>query len=368
MNTKITAVIVTNAPAPYRVPGWGIIAESEDIQLEVIYFAPPYIDTSLDATAYGSSHFLNGRYRQMDRRFKSNDPAVWSLLNRLRPDVVITMGYDPTHLYAFAWAVVHRVPHVVFTDGTAQSEKHLSSMHRLVRSIVFRLSCAFVGACDGSRELFRQYGVSDKQIHLSPLCTDNKRFYLPDKAKQTDFIFCGRFVDFKRPLFAMEMARAVAIRLGRRTSISFVGSGAMESEMRDFANQISDHVDTHFVGYVSQAELPACYGDARIFLFPSEGDVWGVVANEACAAGLPVIVSPHAGAAGELVVDGSNGYVRDMDLAAWTDAAVDLLTDEAKYQRFSHSSLARVGEYTFENAALGLANAIRQARQASRAS
>lgn len=166
----------------------------------------------------------------------------------------------------------------------------------------------------------------------------------------------------------MEVAREVAIRLGRRTSIDFVGSGVMETEMRDYAGEISDLVDTRFHSYISQSELPRRYADARILLFPTEADVWGVVANEACATGLPVIVTPYAGVARELVVDGSNGYVRDLDLAAWTDAAVDLLTDEAKYQRFSHSSLARVGKYTFDNAALGLANAIRQARQTSQAS
>lgn len=363
LNRKITAVIVTNAPAPYRLPGWRKVAEADDIQLDAIYCTQPHIDTSLDSAAYGfTPHFLTGRYRAMERRFMHCDLGVWSLLNRLRPDVVITTGYIPTFLFAFAWAVAHRVPHVVLTDGTAQSEKQLSWLHRLVRSIVFRRSSAFVGACEGSQALFRQYRVPDEQVHLSKLCIDNDRFALPDVAKQTDFIFCGRFVAHKRPLFAMELAREVAIRLGRRTSISFVGSGVMEPEMRDFAKQIADHVDTRFVGYVSQAELPGCYRDARIFLFPSEWDPWGVVANEACAAGLPVIVSPHAGAAGELVVDGSNGYVLDLELAAWTDAAVDLLTDAEKYQRFSQSSLARVAEYTFDNAALGLANAIRQAR------
>jgi len=363
MKPVINVVIVTNAPAPYRLPGWQRVAEADDIHLDVVYCTKPHIDTSLDSNAFGfTPHFLTGRYQAMERRFMHNDLGIWSLLNRLRPDVVVTTGYIPTYLFAFAWAVAHRVPHVVLTDGTAQSEKALSSLHRLVRRIVFGRSAAFVGACNGSRELFRQYGVPESRIHVSQLCTDNKRFNLPDSGKQTDFIFCGRFVAHKRPLFAMQMAREVAIRLGRRTSISFVGAGVMEQEMRDYAAQISDLVETRFHGYVTQTELPACYGNARLFLFPSEWDPWGVVANEACAAGLPVIVSPHAGAADELVLDGSNGYIRELDLTAWTDAAVDLLTDEEKYRRFSASSRARVAEYTFEHAARGLINAIRQAR------
>lgn len=367
MNSVINAVIVTNAPAPYRVPGWRRVAQTEDIHLDVIFCTRPHIDTLLDAAAYGfTPHFLTGRYRAMERRFMHSDPGVWSLLNRLRPDVVITTGYIPTFLFAFAWAVMHGVPHVAMTDGTAQSEKSLSWLHRFVRRRVFAHSAAFVGACEGSRDLFRQYGVPDNQIHISRLCAENDHFSRTGAATSADFIFCGRFLASKRPLFAMQVAREVAIRLGRRTSIDFVGSGVMESEMRDYAAQVSDFVDTRFHGYATQAELPFRYADARIFLFPTEADVWGVVANEACAAGLPVIVSPHAGAAGELVLDGSNGYVRELDVAQWAEAAVSLLKDETRYNRFSQSSRERVAEYTFDHAARGLANAIRQARPARR--
>lgn len=365
MNSVINAVIVTNAPAPYRVPGWRLVAEAEDIHLDVIYCTQPHIDTSLDATAYGfTTHFLTGRYRAMDRRFMHSDLGVWSLLNRLRPDVVITTGFIPTYLFAFAWAFMHRVPHVAMTDGTAQSEKSLSWLHRLVRRIVFARSAAFVGACEGSRDLYREYGVPADRIHTSQLCADNNHFSRSGSSTPVDFIFCGRYMESKRPLFAMQVAKEVAIRLGRRTSIDFVGSGEMELVMRDYAVQIFDYVDVRFHGYATQDELPSRYADARIFLFPTAADVWGVVANEACAAGLPVIVSPHAGAAGELVLDESNGYVRELDVSQWAEAAVSLLKDEALYNRFSQSSRERVAEYTFDHAARGLANAIRQARPA----
>lgn len=136
--------------------------------------------------------------------------------------------------------------------------------------------------------------------------------------------------------------------------------------MRSYAAQLSGLVDARFHGYVTQADLPTYYANARIFLFPTKFDVWGVVANEACAAGLPVIISPHAGAAGELVLDGSNGYIRDLDVAQWSDAAVRLLNDKGLYRRFSLSSRERVAEYTLDQAAYGLANAIRQARSVTR--
>ncbi len=298
----------------------------------------------------------------MEKRFMHCDFGVWPLLSKLRPDVVITTGYIPTFLFAFTWAVLHKIPHLVLSDGTVQSESQLSWLHRLIRRIVFKRSAAFIGACEGSYKLFRLYGVPENLIFLSKLCIDNARFYQPQSTTLVDFIFCGRFVAHKGPLFAMRVAKEVATRLGRKTSIDFIGSGVMESEMRDYAAQIADFVDTRFHGYVAQAELPSRYADGRIFLFPTEWDPWGVVANEACAAGLPVIVSPHAGAAGELLLDGSNAYVRELDVGKWAEAAIGLLKDETLYRSFSKSGRERVAGYTFENAALGLGDAVRQTR------
>lgn len=357
----IKAIIVTNVPPPYRIPVWTLAAQAEGIDLQLVFCGQPHIDTSLSPDDYGfANHFLSGPYKIMDSSFTHSDFGVWTLLNRLQPDVVITTGYIPTFMYAFAWAVAHGVPHIAMTDGTYQSEKSLSWKHKLVRQIVLRLSSGFVGASEGSRKLFQQYGVDAKRMQLSYLCTDNDRFNLPASATPVDLLFCGRFVALKRPLFALDVAKAVAIRLGRRVSLDFVGSGELEPQMREHAAELTEHVETRFLGYATQAELPSRYANARVFLFSTENDTWGVVANEACAAGLPVIVSPQAGVATELVADAYNGYVREMQVELWAEAAANLLTDEVLYQQFSANSRKRVEEYSYSNSAQGLVAAIRE--------
>ena len=232
MSSVIKVVIVTNVPPPYRIPVWQRVARAEGINLDLIFCAPAYIDTSLDPADYGfSKHFLKAPCLTTEQHFMHCDLGVWSLLNQLQPDVVITTGYIPTFLFAFVWAVTHRVPHVAMTDGTTQSEKSLSWLHRLVRRIVLGRSAAFVGASEGSCNIFRQYGVAENRIHKSYLCADNERFSYPPSDTAADFIFCGRFVTQKRPLFALQVARETAIRLKRRTAIDFVGSGSMEPMM-----------------------------------------------------------------------------------------------------------------------------------------
>ena len=358
----INTVLITNVPAPYRVPVWRKIMEMNKIDLTIIFCAQPQIDTKTAPTDYGFNHyFLTGKFINKGRQFIHADFKIWSKLNELKPDIVITVGYIPTYLFAFIWAKFHGVPHIAMTDGTAQSEQGLSWLHRFLRKIVLKQSTSFVGACEGSLDLFRQYGAPEDRLHKSYLCADNAVFNQPATTNPVDFIFCGRFLSFKRPLFALEVALASAKLLNRKTSIDFVGSGELEPEMRTFSKEIAEFVDTRFLGYATQAELPYRYKEAKIFLFPTEGDVWGVVANEACASGLPVIVSPYAGVSGELIIDGSNGFICELEVDLWAEVAAKLLADTDLYQTFSQNSRTQVAEYSFDNSAKGLSEAIMQA-------
>lgn len=79
------------------------------------------------------------------------------------------------------------------------------------------------------------------------------------------------------------------------------------------------------------------------------------------AAGLPIIVSPHAGVAGELVVDGENGFICPLERDLWIDRVSLLRSNEALYRRFSRRSAALVSEYTFDRAATGIVDACRHA-------
>src|SRR5208337_2320660 len=131
-----------------------------------------------------------------------------------------------------------------------------------------------------------------------------------------DLMFCGRMTAIKNPQFVLAVAQSAATLLRRRISLCFVGSGPLESTLRAQALEHAD-IDVTFMGFARQADLPQRYAESRVFLLPSVWDPWGVVANEACAAGVPVITSPHAGVAGELIRDGQTGFVRDLDVGVW---------------------------------------------------
>ena len=284
-------------------------------------------------------------------------------LSRFEPDVVIGNGFNPTHLYTMAWCAWHRRPYVPMTDGTLKSERGLSWVHQAIRRHAYRRAKALIAASNGGFALYQSYRVPRTSCFRSSLCTDNERFKPPEGrlTPVNDFIFCGRLEPGKRPDFAITVAARCAELLMCKTRLLFVGSGSMEAQLRLLAETHADKVTVEFNGFAAQRELPALYQSAKIFLFPTEADVWGVVANEACAAGLPVLVSPHAGVAEELIVDGRNGCVRELDVDAWADAAATLLSNDALRTAFGQRSRMMVEPYNFDHAAQGIIDAVEAA-------
>lgn len=362
----IRVAMVTNIPAPYRLPIYELLAETPGIELKVFFCSGREPDRQWDLARLRAPHaFLRERFVTWAGRFVHFNVDAWPRLREFAPDVVITTGFNPTHLIAFALARARGVAHVAMTDGTADSEARLSVVHRWLRRFVYRRSRSFIGASEGSFALYRQFGVAESGLFKSHLCADNAAFAAASAPlRDVDLLFSGRFVASKSPLFAIEVAREAGRLLGRRVVLVLLGAGELEGEMRRAADNAVRWVDARFGGYARQGELPLHYARSRLLLFPSAGEPWGVVANEACAAGVPVLVSPHAGAADDLVRDHDNGRVLALDVGLWAAAAVSLLSDEATWQRMSQRCITQVREYTYANAAAGIAAAVTHAVRA----
>ena len=102
--------------------------------------------------------------------------------------------------------------------------------------------------------------------------------------------------------------------------------------------------------YARQADVVPFYAEASVVLNLTDKtqaiETFGLTALEAMAFGRPVVV-PTVGGIAEMVVDGVNGYkvdVQELDVVA--RRIVEMLEDEALYERLAEGAVAQAGRYS----------------------
>lgn len=350
---KARVTYLTQVPGPYREKMHTILGFQKNLQYSVIYCAElePNRSWKLD---YGDYHkyFLE----EKSKTYRHNNPKVWSLLNNLNPDVLIITAFKPTMLYGVLWCILKNRKYIVYNDGTLESEKDFSFIQKSLRKLVFKKASSFAAPGKGTVDLYKSYEVDSSKIFISHLCVDNKRFSNPPITERNyDALFCGQIINRKMPGFFVDVIKEVNKRLPE-VKILIVGDGDKRIEMLQRLDDLE--LTYSFKGFVDQNELPECYSMTKIFLFPTLNDPWGIVVNEACASGMPIITCPVAGVSYDLVQDGENGFILEPEIKSWADRIVMLLTDNALLRKMSNKSLTIVQKYNHEAAAKGLIDAI----------
>jgi glycosyltransferase involved in cell wall biosynthesis len=81
-----------------------------------------------------------------------------------------------------------------------------------------------------------------------------------------------------------------------------------QAELPNFLATVSPFTRSRILyeGFQAPEHLPKYFGESDVFVLPSRHDGWGVVINQALAAGLPIITSNAVGAGLDLVEHGIN--------------------------------------------------------------
>ncbi|MBW2270684.1 MAG: glycosyltransferase family 4 protein, partial [Deltaproteobacteria bacterium] len=143
-------------------------------------------------------------------------------------------------------------------------------------------------------------------------------------------------------------------------TLLFVGDGPL-AERLDAASETRRPGEILRLPAVEPAELVDFYAAADLLVLPSLGDVWGIAVNEAMACGLPVVCSPLAGAAADLVIPGETGWLGDpRRIEALAASLREALTCGTR-RRLGERARAQVARYRPEDLAEGFRAALRAA-------
>jgi glycosyltransferase involved in cell wall biosynthesis len=104
-----------------------------------------------------------------------------------------------------------------------------------------------------------------------------------------------------------------------------------------------------FTGYVPDADLPAIYTGADLFVFPSLYEGFGLPPLEAMACGTPVVCS-NAASLPEVVGDAAI-MVDPYDVEGLAEAMLRVLTDADLREHLRRKGLERARQFTWERTA-----------------
>lgn len=137
-----------------------------------------------------------------------------------------------------------------------------------------------------------------------------------------------------------------------------VGDGEQRESVEAQCRHLQlEHV--RWAGFRNQTELPAFFKLADIFVLPSRHEPWGLIVNEAMAAGCAVIVSSDVGSHADLVTSGVEGYVYPAgDISALAAALARALASPEAARTMGEAAQRRMCTWSFEEDVRGLRAAL----------
>jgi glycosyltransferase involved in cell wall biosynthesis len=131
------------------------------------------------------------------------------------------------------------------------------------------------------------------------------------------FLFLGRYSHEKDPQTLVKAYQLYRQRFGDASwSLHTHGTGPLATVFEGQAGIVNG-------GFQQPDKLPASLAQAGAMVLPSRFEPWGVAIAEACAAGLPVVVSEACGASVELVRPHYNGLTFEAGDAAGLARALE---------------------------------------------
>lgn len=135
------------------------------------------------------------------------------------------------------------------------------------------------------------------------------------------------------------------IRKALPAKLLMIGDGPTLGCARREASRLRMNEDVIFLG--RQRDVEGLLPLADLFLFPSDGESFGLAALEAMSCGVPVI-GAHAGGLPEVVLHGETGYLADVgDVNTMAAYAQIILRDKALRERLGKAA-REVAEDRFE--------------------
>lgn len=306
-------------------------------------------------------------------------------LESFQPTAIAVPGWaNWLAISAIRWAYNAAVPVVVMSDSQEIDYPRVF-WKEAGKKGVLRFYHAALVAGQSHLDYLTKLGMSRAAISLGYDVVDNAYFAaeserireragewrvqlkLPDRY----FLCTARFIAKKNlPLLLRAYRRYLDLvetrsPMQRPWALVILGDGAERAAIEAAIRALNLTGQVHLPGFRQIEEMPAFYALASVFILPSTTEQWGLVVNEAMAAGLPVLVSSRCGCARHLVHEGKNGFTFDpRDIEGLSQLMMCVASDECDRDAMGRASREIIAPWSPETFAEGLLRAVWFAQEA----
>ena len=289
-----------------------------------------------------------------------------AVIDQYQPAVVVSVGWaDSAYLLLLDLAQQRNIPLVIVSDSCSQDSDRSPLKEWLKRQLLRGYSAALVA---GSRSLdyLLELGIEADVIHQPWDVVDNG--LIAQLAAQAElrlsteeerpFLCVGRLIPEKNHAVLLKAYAQYQLKGGAR-ELLLVGHGPLAEFIRAECAKLPRPSSVKLIPFLELEQLATIYGQAHALVLPSRKDTWGLVVNEAMAAGLPSIVSSACGCVDDLVEHGVTGWCFTSGDAEGLLKCLDQVDIQtlSERNRMTCKARLRLTEYGLDSFAKGLKNA-----------
>jgi glycosyltransferase involved in cell wall biosynthesis len=293
-------------------------------------------------------------------------------------DVMLIHGWNTAYMRRAWWrGLRENVPLLV--RGESNSKKPRPWYVRAIHRLYLRPFDRYLYIGQSNKQFYRQAGVSEEVLYPALYCVENERFdedWHVRKDSRTAlreelginedavcFLFCGKFIDKKRPTDVVQAFVRGWQSTDQPIHLLMVGDGELRSEAEELA---PTKAPVTFTGFLNQTEIGDAYTAADMLVLPSDyGETWGLVVNEGMVFDLPAIVSDRVGCGPDLIEEGETGQTVPFgEVGALASTMEEMAAHPDRVREMGLKARDRVmSEYTIEKAVDGIVEAALDAHQ-----
>lgn len=197
---------------------------------------------------------------------------------------------------------------------------------------VFKYSNKIIVVSKVMRDMILNLGCDFDKLILAPYGPNEKFFEVKPNFSEKVFFGMGRFVNKKAPYFTI-LAFNNVVKIHPDAKLVLAGDGPLMDTCFNLTKhlKLDDHIT--FLGVVDPNQAMSLMENAICFVQHSitamNGDMEGtpVAVLEACAAGIPVVSTRHAGIS-DVIIHGETGFLCDEgDVEAMSNYMCELAAD-----------------------------------------